>query len=418
MLPKKSEFWTRARRARDKLVDQFLNHPDVNLIDIGFAPAKQGEPTEEIVLRIHVGENWLKAKPAERAAFPEQMDDIPIIVIPGEYRIEPGRLMMETDEHIAPKADNMADNLEEINGIGPDYAQALNKIGIYRFADFGQYGTPDELHQALEEAGVKVQLWRVKKFDWLGQAKAKVLAQFENPEQTSPQKEVEAAQELRQPPAKEAWEQYAGFNLYFEVKTDEQGQQHWRTLVYKSLDPDSFNSREEFPGVEASLWVNWILEQADLPITAKPIPTETGGAAEPIPSRTDETAPPALMAPPGAEIEILDVQLSEIGPSYGVPEKRLMAEICFQISGPKAETLTANHNPFRIEVHTVALESGVSNLVATRLSQLQPQLFKYTSQQSFPIPEFGRYELYSLVLLLPPGELMVSQRGPTFNVGP
>ena len=88
MSPRNSEFWNRARRARDKLVDQFLNHPDVSLIDIGYAPAEQAEGTEEVVLRIHVRENWLKAKPGERVAFPEEIDGIPIIVMPGDYRLE------------------------------------------------------------------------------------------------------------------------------------------------------------------------------------------------------------------------------------------------------------------------------------------------------------------------------------------
>ena len=88
MTMKNSEFWNRARRARDKLVDQFLDHPDVSLIDIGYAPAAPGESTEEVVLRVHVREHWLKAKSEERAAFPEQVDGIPVIVMPGDYQPE------------------------------------------------------------------------------------------------------------------------------------------------------------------------------------------------------------------------------------------------------------------------------------------------------------------------------------------
>jgi hypothetical protein len=89
MLPRNPEFWDRARRARDKLVDRFLNQPDVSLIDIGYAPTEQGESSEEtVLLRIHVRQNWLKAKPEERIGFPEEIDGIPIIVIPGDYRLE------------------------------------------------------------------------------------------------------------------------------------------------------------------------------------------------------------------------------------------------------------------------------------------------------------------------------------------
>jgi hypothetical protein len=84
-----SGFWTRVGRARDKLVDQFLNHSDVTLIGIGYAP-ERGEETKEVVLRIHVRERWMKAKPEERVAFPEEVDGIPVVVMLGEYQLETG----------------------------------------------------------------------------------------------------------------------------------------------------------------------------------------------------------------------------------------------------------------------------------------------------------------------------------------
>ena len=49
------EFWEKARRAQKKLEDQLLNHPDVSLIDIGYAPNPDTK-TEEVILRIHVRE--------------------------------------------------------------------------------------------------------------------------------------------------------------------------------------------------------------------------------------------------------------------------------------------------------------------------------------------------------------------------
>ena len=87
MSQRDSEFWTKARRARDKLIDRFIHHPDVSGIDIGYAP-ERGKETKEIVLRIHVRERWMKAKPEERVAFPEQVDGIPVVVVLGEYRLD------------------------------------------------------------------------------------------------------------------------------------------------------------------------------------------------------------------------------------------------------------------------------------------------------------------------------------------
>lgn len=74
------------RRARDKLISQFLTHPDVTLIDIGYSK-NRGPKTQSVTLRIHVRERWLKAKPEERVALPDHQDGIPVVVIGGEYRV-------------------------------------------------------------------------------------------------------------------------------------------------------------------------------------------------------------------------------------------------------------------------------------------------------------------------------------------
>ena len=83
MSQRDSEFWTRARRARDRMIDQFIDHPDVIGIDIGHAPDRHGETTE-LVLRIHVRERWMKANPETRVAFPEQIEGILVAVMPGK----------------------------------------------------------------------------------------------------------------------------------------------------------------------------------------------------------------------------------------------------------------------------------------------------------------------------------------------
>lgn len=82
-----TEFWTQARRARDTLEDQFLDHPDVTLIGIGLSPDRDAT-TEQIVLRIHVRARWLNTDPEERVAFPAEVDGIPVVVLPGEYRLD------------------------------------------------------------------------------------------------------------------------------------------------------------------------------------------------------------------------------------------------------------------------------------------------------------------------------------------
>jgi hypothetical protein len=82
-----SEFQARVRRAQEKLMNQFLNHPDVSLIDVGYAP--EGEQVRgQVVLRIHVRDRWVQARSEERVTFPTQVDDIPVIVMRGDYQLE------------------------------------------------------------------------------------------------------------------------------------------------------------------------------------------------------------------------------------------------------------------------------------------------------------------------------------------
>lgn len=96
-----------------------------------------------------------------------------------------------------------------------------------------------------------------------------------------------------------------------------------------------------------------------------------------------------------------------------------MAEIRFQISGTRVKILAADRIPYQIEVQTVNLESDASNLVASEQSHLQPEVFEYTSQQEFPIPDPGRYELQSSIVLMPPsGKISAFYRGSTFRVIP
>jgi hypothetical protein len=83
------DFWRRAREAQEKLAEAFLDHPDVTLIDIGYA-YEGGQRTNQVVLRVHVKERWVNAKTDERIAFPDQVNDIPVRIMVGDYQLETG----------------------------------------------------------------------------------------------------------------------------------------------------------------------------------------------------------------------------------------------------------------------------------------------------------------------------------------
>jgi hypothetical protein len=76
-----------AERALTKLEAEFGSHPDVSLIDLGYQREK-GRLTQSVVLRVHVRDRWLEAKPDDRIAFPTEVDGIPVEVTRGEYQLE------------------------------------------------------------------------------------------------------------------------------------------------------------------------------------------------------------------------------------------------------------------------------------------------------------------------------------------
>jgi hypothetical protein len=203
------------------------------------------------------------------------------------------------------------------------------------------------------------------------------------------------------------------FSVSFDVVKDDDGEQILHTTVH---DEKNAGQVEVFHGSDPSPWANWILDRANLPLAVQRITIQANVTRETLP--TDITAPPVPAEQYDAQLQIGEVQLSVIGPTLQFPEKRLKAEINFELSGADVKTLTSQRIPFRIEGYIVNVESGVSELVASSRSQLEPQVFEYRGQQEFALPDVGQYEFYNLVLLLPPGELVAYHRGPTVRVDP
>jgi len=239
---------------------------------------------------------------------------------------------------------------------------------------------------------------------WIDDVKSFV-DQLDNNKQLPREENTETPQESEEPHPKSTWEQQAEFTIFFDYKLDKNGKKTWQTRVYNGESGDE----PPFPGVEPSPWVNWILEKADLLDVVKlaPAEPEIAGSLETEAAALEET-----------RIEIIEVQTTETDPSFGKPEKYLMAEIHFRVSGDKSKTLTADHTPFFVEILAHNLESKTTSLVSFGEDQLKPKKFNYTNQQEFPMPEVGRYEIHSKVFLLQSDEMIASHKGPIFRVIP
>jgi hypothetical protein len=319
---------------------------------------------------------------------------------------------MQTEENVKAPApeQHQQDDLTSVMGIGPKFSAALHRIGIYRFEDLAQY-TPQTLSEMLrEQAEMRIPPERIEAEKWIDQA-----AEFAKEKDTEPMPPEEAPTEATEEAPEPLDErQIAEFTVFFDSLREVQREQEWQVRLYHMESGDE----TVLPGLETSSWVNWILDRVRPLVTPEPMPAEPNVAEEPAVAETEIIAISSPSIPSDISIDILDVNVSESVPSLGERERRLEAEVHFQISGDRADTLADDRVPFRTEFHTVNLETRASNLSASEMSTLQPQGLEYKSRQAFPMPELGRYQLHTIVLLLPPLETVAFQRGPFFKVIP
>ena len=212
-------------------------------------------------------------------------------------------------------------------------------------------------------------------------------------------KTVSKQRSRRRSQPRRSWRQHAGFSVFFDRSENEP--EEWQTRVYDG------ESGEEvvFPGADVEACLGWISAHAGVPEQR-----EEGQAAKPA-------ASPAGEEPGEIDLEVSDVMLSEHIQETGL-EKTLSAELRFNLSGTKARDTAERHTPFRVETYAVDLESGDPKLVASEQGELQEAVFEYSTEQVFPVPDLGRYELHTLVVLLPPEEAVARHRGPVIEVVP
>lgn len=353
--------------------------------------------------------------------------------------------------------------LMEIDGIAQKTAGAMVDIGIHSYADLIDYlnrHTAQEVSVALKTRGVNRSPAFINKKTWIKQAKR--FSELEAAREHSSSKSieidgVEATVELdlhnyadlvqymnqsiaRQvsvalkehgldrptaPKDQEIWtsqeapssprarEHDALFTLSFDVIRDDGNEPVLHTVVHDNING---GIEEVFRGSDTAGWVNWILERANLPFAPEHMVRQAEVTGEPSPTETTTAVSPTPTGLYDAQLEIVDVQLSVIEPTPEFLEKRLKAEVNFQLSGTDAEMLTSQGLHFRIEGYTLDLESGVPELVAIGRSQLEPQVFKYRREQEFAIPEVGHFEFHNIILVLPPGGMLAYHRGPIMRI--
>jgi hypothetical protein len=140
---------------------------------------------------------------------------------------------------------------------------------------------------------------RIEGGNWIGQAQDRALVKAADSEPTSLEGKAEVEKKPKQASSKKQkeWKEHHCIwvtpeykvNEHGEPVVDEHGERVWRTRLYDTRSGED----KPLPGLDTASWVKWILERADLPVEAQPIPAETELGAEPTPTHRTERDSPA-----------------------------------------------------------------------------------------------------------------------------
>jgi hypothetical protein len=305
--------------------------------------------------------------------------------------------------------------LIKIKGINHNTAEALCANGILNYSDLIQFlsqHSAEEISRELKKRSGNLPQGFIRRESWIKQAK-----ELRQLEKTSPAQSAESEKNAN-PPGERSNSQeppvhHAEFSIFLDPLKDDDGNLVLRTLVYKAEDA---GQEQAFFGSETFPWVNWIIEQANLPAEVAPIPQRVEISVE-AKTHQDETADMDSNGKPfDARLEIGDFLVSVLEPSIEKPEKGLGAELKFRLTGKNADSLASQKFPYSIEVYTLNLDGGMPERVAFEGGFLEPDQLEYIRQLEFSIPEVGRYEHHAIARILPYGDLVATHWGPTMRV--
>ena len=295
---------------------------------------------------------------------------------------------MSTRSDAVASDDRPHSDLRRINGLGHKSAKALTALGICSCAELAQYlmqHSAQELSERLAEQKVSVAAKTIENQDWLGQARKHAAQPPRDPATTK--RESSTPQEQESTPVRRSGPPDGQYFTVVFWRDDG----HWKVTTYDERPRIKW---DEEHGTDPAEWANWILAQMRRdPDLGFPLAESWTQAA------------------PELEVEIVNVRHYE-----AERFTKLAAEISFEVSGSGRDALASALVPLWIHLHTVNVMSGQVNCVALIQEELEPGVFSYKKVLEYPVPEVGRYELHSLVLLLPPIGRMAHHRGPTYNV--
>lgn len=309
------------------------------------------------------------------------------------------------------------DDLQKIKGIGRSTAEVLYRLNINHFSQLADF-TPENLADLLKARLPFISVQRIERDNWIGQARALAQAQSESetfhPETNElsarPEERMEERQKQSAGEAPQVnWRELADFFVSFGYAISEGGEERLQTKAHHS----QVGTSTQWEGLATEQLLKWMLTQANLPLPPEP---ETP-VKVPLPTELPTSPPVSAEA---TILELTGLSVSEVKSPVLVSGQHvpgiLRAKSHLSLSDPMALWLTADQLPFRVELYLVNTQTNQPELVSSYPGQLTPGNLTYEIQQDFATPNPGRYQLYLVAELLPPGEAAAHAQGPIIRV--
>jgi hypothetical protein len=301
------------------------------------------------------------------------------------------------------------DNLRDIKGIGKSIAEALNKFGIWDYADLAK-SNPDQLMDMLKGKLPQIALQKASPESWIEQARSLVeerSSELANRNEAASANLDPTSHPPKMPSTRKGWREIADFFISFGYEDDESGKESLMTKAHYS----QADKQMQWQGLVTGELLQWLREQAPLPVE-----TDSGNLTR------VEGAALAVQDQIGGAIQVVlsNLWVSEVqAPASGSPGAQtslLKVSSDLSLSGPDSESYVQDRLEYAVDALLVNTKNNQANLVSTYSSRMRPGELVYQVQQTFPVPSPGRYELYLIARMPAPVESITYLQGPLIRV--
>jgi hypothetical protein len=305
------------------------------------------------------------------------------------------------------------DQLTLIDGIDPTIERVLNGIAIRRYADLAAQ-TPEFLAEALQRVHIPISVEAIAEQNWIGRAHQ--LADVHLGLASTGSEEVKERQEQALPDV-DAGKLDDNERIVETATASVLRQQE--AVAPADLPAQEGDARDKAPDIRETK----TKPSAHTPSAARALQAAkvmNSAAAADEASAAPPVAPPLASTPVPSAMELHIRRARFMQKDSSSPEKQgektLHGEITCELVHDGELSKSPETMALYTQVHAVNLNTGGSELLASKSQTVLPRINDYSVAIDFKIPPAGRYQLQVVAFLIGATPLLDIYRGPVLRV--